>query len=251
VRALAFAAVLLMLALPAGRARADEAAVYQQKATAAFALGEYKEAAENFERAFKLHPDPALLYNAAQAHRLGGNKERALTLYENYLRVYGKKNSRAEEVQRHIDDLKAAIGHDKSVATSPPPAAAAVAAEPVKAPPPAPAPAIRTTAAPTPVAPKPAAPAAPPPAAPAPAPATAPPPIVTTAPPPTASAAPVLVAQPAAQPADRESVARKPWFWIVVGGVVAAAAVATLVLVSAGSTKDPTPSLGAVNGYPP
>ena len=33
----------------------------------AYGLGEYKEAAENFERAYKLHPDPALLYNAAQA----------------------------------------------------------------------------------------------------------------------------------------------------------------------------------------
>src|SRR4029077_11792612 len=132
VRVLAVAVVLLV-ALPTAPARADEASVYQQKATAAFALGEYKEAAEDFERAFKLHPDPALLYNAAQAHRLGGNKERALTLYENYLRVYGKKNGRAEEVQKHVDDLKLAIEHDKAAGTSPPAAPASANAQPAKA----------------------------------------------------------------------------------------------------------------------
>jgi tetratricopeptide (TPR) repeat protein len=103
VRVVAFA-IALIVALPAAPARADEASVYQQKATAAYALGEYKGAAEDFEHAFKLHPDPALLYNAAQAHRLGGNKDRALKLYENYLHVYGKKNSRADEVQKHIDE---------------------------------------------------------------------------------------------------------------------------------------------------
>ena len=114
------AALALIVALVAGRARADEATVYQQKATAAFGLGEYKEAAENFEHAFKVHPDPALLFNAAQSNRLAGNKDRALTLYENYLHIYGAKDSRAAEVQKHIDDLKAAMAHGQAAATSPP-----------------------------------------------------------------------------------------------------------------------------------
>jgi hypothetical protein len=273
-------AFVLMVALPAAPARADEASAYQQKATAAFALGEYKEAAENFERAFKLHPDPALLYNAAQSHRLGGNKERALTLYENYLRVYGKKNSRAEEVQKHIDNLKAAIERDKSVTTSPPPASSSsVNAAPAKAasttPPPAtatPRPTTATTAPPpATAAPKPAtAPTAPPPATATPRPATATPtpataptaplpatlrpaPVspaaVTTAPPP-ATTAPVLVAQPAAKTSDDGSAGHSPWLWIAIGGGVAAAAVVAILLASSGSAKDPSPSLGTINGYP-
>ena len=205
-----FVALMVVAAAPA---RADEASALQQKATAAYALGEYKEAAEDFERAFKLHPDPALLYNAAQSHRLGGNKERALKLYENYLHVYGKKNSRAEEVQKHIDDLKAAMAHGQAAATSPPATAS-------------------------------------PPAAPEPATAPPPPP-VTTALPPAGTAAPVLVGQPAAAPSDDRPLTSKPWFWIAVGGGVVAAAVVTVLLVSSGSAKGPTPDMGIVNGYPP
>jgi tetratricopeptide (TPR) repeat protein len=226
-------------------ARADEASALQQKATAAYALGEYKEAAEDFERAFKLHPDPALLYNAAQSHRLGGNKERALKLYESYLHVYGKKNSRAEEVQKHIDDLKAAMEHDKAAAPSapgvaPPPSAAGAKAAP-------PATALPPQAATTP--PTPPATASPTATSPPPQPATAPPPVTTALPPP-APSAPVLVAQPATQPADDRSLAQKPWFWVTIGiGVVAAVVVA--VVVTSGGSKDPSPSLGKVNGYPP
>jgi tetratricopeptide (TPR) repeat protein len=237
-----------MAALPAVPARADEASDYQQKATAAYALGEYKEAAEDFEHAFKLHPDPALLYNAAQAHRLGGNKERALKLYENYLHVYGKKNSRAEEVQKHIDELRLAIERDKAAATSPPASTSAANAQSAKAAPPGPAPAPAKPPAPAPAP----APATPPPAATAPPPlvTTAPPPLVTTAPPPPGSTAPVLVAQPAANSSDDRSVVQKPWFWITVGVGVAVAAAVAILLASSGSTKDPSPTLGSVNGYP-
>src|SRR4030095_8014616 len=63
--------------------------------------------------------DPALLYNAAQSHRLAGSKERALVLYRNYLRLYAKKEKRAE-IETRIDELEKAIAHDKAVETKPP-----------------------------------------------------------------------------------------------------------------------------------
>ena len=66
------AAVALAILFQAGRAEAgpnEEARAYSDKATAAFALAKYAVAAENFEKAFELRPDPALLYNAAQAHQ--------------------------------------------------------------------------------------------------------------------------------------------------------------------------------------
>src|SRR6185503_8424926 len=120
--AMAVAAGLTMGAV-AGRAQTanttEEARAYADKATAAFALTHYAVAAENFEKAFELKPDPALLYNAAQAYRLAGNKERALALYESYLRVYGGTDKRGQ-VEARIKDLKQAIEHDKVVATQPP-----------------------------------------------------------------------------------------------------------------------------------
>jgi len=116
-------AVALVAGLPANVARAagdsEEARAFFDKATASFALGHYPVAAENFEKAFELKPDPALLYNAAQAHRLAGNKERALVLYQNYLRLYSKAGKRAE-VEARVEELKKAIERDREVATSPP-----------------------------------------------------------------------------------------------------------------------------------
>jgi hypothetical protein len=229
-----------------GRAKAgdtEDARVYVDKATAAFALTHYAVAAENFEKAFELKPDPALLYNAAQAHRLAGNKERALALYKNYLRIYAKKDKQAE-IQARIAELEKAIARDKAIAEKPPNTTEPVAAAP---PPAAPPPAL---AAPPPV---PAAPppvAAPPPAAPPPAPS---PPAAEPAPPPSAlpqavppPPAATLVVQPGPPAQEETSLVRKPWFWLTVAGVVAAVTV-VVVLASSGS-QDPSPSIGKVNG---
>ncbi|SRR6266700_4239060 len=97
----------------------EEARAYFEQATTSFALGHYSEAADSFEKAFQAKPDSALLYNAAQAHRLAGNKERALTLYQNYLRLYPRAPKRAEAEAR-VAELRTAIEHDHVVATTPP-----------------------------------------------------------------------------------------------------------------------------------
>jgi hypothetical protein len=110
---------LLLSTVTAGRAlAADQSADLEQKATTAFALGRYAEAANDFERAYEASPQPALLYNTAQAYRLAGNKERALTLYQNYLRVYGSREKRAE-VESWIAQLTTAIERDRVAATKP------------------------------------------------------------------------------------------------------------------------------------
>ncbi|HVV48611.1 MAG TPA: tetratricopeptide repeat protein, partial [Polyangia bacterium] len=114
------AGVVLTVAAPRRAGAQEDARAYNQKATAAFALGKYAAAAEYFEKAFELKPDPALLYNAAQAHRMAGNKERALALYQNYLRVYGGTPGARTDVEKHIEELKKAIDHDREVANSPP-----------------------------------------------------------------------------------------------------------------------------------
>src|ERR1051325_11585782 len=116
------AAFLLVGPAIARSAYADDteaARAYVEKATAAYALNKYAVAAENFEKAFELKTNTALLYNAAQSSRLAGNKERALQLYESYVRVYPKEKKRPE-IEAHIKQLKQAIEHDRAVATSPP-----------------------------------------------------------------------------------------------------------------------------------
>ena len=81
---------LLLCALPAVAVENNgpDARELYGEAMAAFGLGHYAAAAEKYEAAFSLRPDPALLYNAAQSYRLAGNKPRALELYRNCLRLY-------------------------------------------------------------------------------------------------------------------------------------------------------------------
>ena len=202
----------------AGKARtekAEEAREYLDKATAAFALNRYAVAAENYEKSFELKPDAAVLYNAAQAYRLAGNKERALDLYQSYLRMYG--DDKRAEIEKHIQNLKQAIEKDHAVATSPPTGTAPVGVAPAGS---------GAAAGSTMVA--------------------APPPSVPGAPPP-AQPAPVLVAQPAPA-SDQSSVVSKPWFWIAVGGVVAAAVVTSILVAGRRDPSDPTSTITPVDG---
>jgi tetratricopeptide (TPR) repeat protein len=218
---LATCAVAAVLA-PAGRAAAgdtDDARAYADKATAAFALSHYAAAAQYFEKAFELRADSALLYNAAQSHRLAGNKERALSLYRNYLRLYAKKDKRAE-IEGRIDELEKAIAHDRAVETNPP-----TTTEPVASPPVEPL-GAETAARQSGTG------------------ATNPP---QAAMPPSGeqpSTVPTLVGQPA--PAQDDSLLKKPWFWIATGAGVAAV-VTVVLLLTAGGSKDPSPSIGRIN----
>jgi hypothetical protein len=220
-------------AAKAKAAKADEAREFLDKATAAFALSRYAVAGENYEKAFELKPDPAVLYNAAQAHRLANNKERALELYQSYLRMYGSE--KRAEIEKHIENLKAALEKDHAVAPAPPTMPAPVGATTME-PPTTPAPA---TAAAAPAPPEPPATKAetspPPPPAPVAPPAPAP-----------GQAGPVLVSQPSA-PAGDGSIVTRPWFWIVVGGIAAAAVVGGLLLARQDSV-DPTGSIDPVPG---
>jgi tetratricopeptide (TPR) repeat protein len=95
-------------ALPALADRASDAREHYQSATAHFAVGEFAEAATDYQEAFKLKPDPALLYNAAQSYRLAGKPERALILYKNYLQLYPSE-SNVEQVREQIAKLQETI----------------------------------------------------------------------------------------------------------------------------------------------
>jgi hypothetical protein len=57
----------------------------------------------------------------------------------------------------------------------------------------------------------------------------------------------VLVAQPAPA-SDQSSVVSKPWFWIAVGGVVAAAVVTSILVAGRRDPSDPTSTITPVDG---
>jgi len=215
---------LLILALVARTATAEEnAKVLYDRAEAAYALARYAEAAGLFEKVFELRPQPSLLYNAAQAHRLAGNKARALELYQNYLRVYGARIENRAEVERHIAALQQALDSERRAATSPPVATAPVPPSPTKEEvpqrPPEPAPLGE------------------------PGPPAAPPASVTPAVPTTAVSSP----DSTAAPETRQPLVRRPIFWgLLVGGVVLVGATVAVGVVFGRPEVDPTPSAGTV-----
>lgn len=174
---------------------AQDARAHYQKATAHFAVGEFAEAAVEYQAAYKAKPDPALLYDAAQAYRLSNNPEKALILYRNYLQLYpGEPN--AAEVRAQIDKVREAISAAEKAKSSPPTGTN----EP------------RHLAG---------APAHPAPFA-----------SVTAAPPPAKQAA-VSDAQSASASAERPTpLYRKWWLWTVVGVVVAGGVVTAAVLAT-------------------
>ncbi len=215
------AVTLLALAVGGHPALASEPSAARQaydQATAAFGLGHYAEAAEKYETAFSLRPDPALLYDAAQAYRLAGNRPRALELYRNYLRLYPNRQN-AEEARTQVAALTKAIEDEKSaappVASSPAPA---VGATPVPPPPVTP---IVSVAPPSP----------------------APPPALAPGPPPSAT---LVTETPPAAPSSTGGGSRT-WIWIAVGAAVVVGGVVALV-VATRSDKFPDASFGTAAG---
>jgi tetratricopeptide (TPR) repeat protein len=132
-RAVLVVDVLMAVLMAPLAANADETAKeHYERGTTAYALGKFAEAAEEYEKAFTLKRDPALLYNAAQSHRLAGNKQRALTLYSSYLGVFGDQVSNRDEIRRRIAELKQAIDAEKAAQTSPPNEPVPIGSQPPK-----------------------------------------------------------------------------------------------------------------------
>ncbi|HEX9104237.1 MAG TPA: hypothetical protein VF997_18635 [Polyangia bacterium] len=118
------AVVLVVLTMAAaGVARADEgdteARQHYKAATGHFAVGEFADAAAEYEAAYKLHQDPALLFNAAQSRRLAGENQKALVLYKNFLHLY-PSSPNVPAVREQIDKLQEAIAAENKAKNSPP-----------------------------------------------------------------------------------------------------------------------------------
>jgi hypothetical protein len=213
------APVTLLCALAAPARADDEAKAHYERGTRFYMLGKYADAATEYEQAFELKPVPELLYDAAQAHRLAGDKQRALLLYTNYLRASKGKASNEGEVQRHIRNLQAAIDSEHRSQASPPLSPAPVTGL-----------GTRETPRESP-------------------PSRESPPPTENPPRETPPDRPKLLPTEGEARADQEQHGRiKPWVWgvVVVGAALVVAAVVVGVLV--GGTSDPSASLGVVRG---
>jgi tetratricopeptide (TPR) repeat protein len=119
---LAVALIFGVLALPAiARADDDSAAAreHYQKGTSYYDLGRYADAIKEFEAAYEIKNDPALLYNLAQSNRLAGNSEQALHFYRTYLRYVPKVTNRAE-IEDRIKQLDQLLAQKNAAQVTPP-----------------------------------------------------------------------------------------------------------------------------------
>jgi len=108
----------------------DAAREAAKQATAAFNLGHYAEAAALYEQAYKLVPDPILLYDLGQCHRLGNKPDEALVAYRSYLRTSAEDAPNREKVKQMVDELEwtLAASHKNEPAPAQVPAVAPPAA---------------------------------------------------------------------------------------------------------------------------
>lgn len=96
----------------AGAAHADDVQAAREhfdKGTRLYDLGQYADAAKEYEAAYKAKDDPALLFNCGQAYRGAGEPEKAVGFFKSFLRRMPDAPNRAEvearilELQRVID----------------------------------------------------------------------------------------------------------------------------------------------------
>ncbi len=167
--ALALATLVLCFALPIA-ARAESEAVKKQqakdhyeRATRLYDVGKYGEAIAEYEQAYLLVEDAALLFNIGQAYRLWDRPEDAIRAYKNFLRRRPDASNRAD-VEKKIADLEKTVEDRRRGQPEQPPLAAGQPSPPIS-PPVLGAPPGAEWPAPAPMAPAPMAPAPLPPAA--------------------------------------------------------------------------------------
>src|SRR6476660_9053243 len=100
--------VVLVACVARTASAADDPKKMFEAATAEFNLGHYEKAAGMYEEIYKVTLEPVLLYNIAQAHRLGGDFEKSIFFYKGYLRAQPQAKNRGE-VQKRIAELELAI----------------------------------------------------------------------------------------------------------------------------------------------
>ena len=90
-------------------------------ATRLYDVGKYGEAIGEYEQAYLLTGDAALLFNIGQAYRLWDRPEDAIRAYKNYLRQRPEATNRAD-VEKKLSDLEKVVEERRRGVGTPPPA---------------------------------------------------------------------------------------------------------------------------------
>jgi tetratricopeptide (TPR) repeat protein len=134
-KSLTRAALVLSLLALCPSAHADdiaEAREHFRKGSKAFDLGHYADAIKEYEAAYDIKEDPALLFNIAQAYRLEGDNQNAIRVYKSFLHHLPNARNRPE-VERRIEELQKAIDQEGRAKEGPPDGTLPPAAEPQRA----------------------------------------------------------------------------------------------------------------------
>jgi tetratricopeptide (TPR) repeat protein len=114
---------LVLAILPSPTHAADDASrvamEHFRRGTRAYDLGRFLEAAAEYEKAYEVKENPALLYNLGQAYRGAGEHQKALNAYRAYLRNAPDAPNR-EEVAHLIEGLKKTLDEQKAMREKPP-----------------------------------------------------------------------------------------------------------------------------------
>ena len=106
---LALCAAVPAIARAEGEAeKKQQAKEHYEMATRFYDVGKYGEAIAEYEQAYLLIEDAALLFNIGQAYRLWDRSEDAIRAYKNFLRRRPEASNRAD-VEKKISDLERII----------------------------------------------------------------------------------------------------------------------------------------------
>lgn len=91
-----------------GSAFADKskAKAHYKRGMAAFVLNQFDDAIVFFEAGFREEPEPAFLFNIAQAHSKAGRPARAVEFYRKYLEMSGERAPDRAQVELRIAELE-------------------------------------------------------------------------------------------------------------------------------------------------
>lgn len=199
----------------------EEVKAQVRKATGEYNLGQYLDAAKDYEAAYLQTLDANLLFNVAQSYRLAGERDKAIAAYRSYIRSAprGEQRALAESKLRDLEQQRAAAPATAPSPPPPPPPRVTAGASPTAASPPAlltPTPTVGTSA-------------------------MGAGPVAT----PQADNPNVLFATPAPEPPKASPFYTRWPFWTATGAVVAGAVVVGVVLSRRGDTLNmPSSTLG-------
>jgi tetratricopeptide (TPR) repeat protein len=121
VGAFVLAIILATRSASAGPAE-DVAREHARRGEAEFNLGNFDEAIAEYEAAYRAVPDPVLLYNVGQGHRLAGHADKAITAYKSFLRTAPETTPNRAQAQKQIEQLQLLDFSPYSGANQPAPA---------------------------------------------------------------------------------------------------------------------------------